>query len=323
MQSGAQKMQKKFNLHGKRIWVAGHNGFVGSALHKGLQNFDSTLLTADKANLDLRKSTDVDQWVGDNKIDVIFVAAAKVGGIEANRTFPVEFMVENLQISTNIIQSAYQHNVCKLVNLGSSCFYPRLAEQPIKESSLLTAPLEPTNEAYALAKITAAKLCEFYKKQYNKNFVTLVPSNLYGPGDHFEPLHSHVISAMIMKIHHAVNHQEENVEFWGTGSPIREFLFIDDAIEGILFACEHQEESAPMNISGGEVISIYELAHLIAKISKYEGELRFDTSKPDGMPKKVLCNEKIKALGWEPKTTLIEGLSQTIRHYQTLQGLSD
>jgi len=305
----------------KKIWVTGHNGFVGAALCKEIHKLECELITVNKSELDLRNKDQLVQWLGDYEIDTIFNCAAKVGGIEANRTQPVEFLADNLQISTNIIQAAFQQNVDNLINLGSSCFYPRLAEQPIKETSLLTAPLEPTNEAYALAKITAAKLCEFYKKQYNKNFVTLVPSNLYGPGDHFDPLHSHVISAMIMKIHHAVSHQQENVEFWGTGSPIREFLFIDDAIQGILFACQHHRNDTLMNISGGEVISIYELAHLIAKISKYEGELRFDTSKPDGMPKKVLCNEKIKALGWQPKTTLIEGLSQTIRHYQTLQGL--
>lgn len=306
-----------FDLNNKKVWVAGHNGFVGQSLLNGLKRFDSELITAARSELDLTNSEDVDAWIGDNGIDVVFLAAAKVGGIEANRSYPVEFLLDNLKISTNIIHSSYKHNVSRLVNLGSSCFYPRMSPQPITEDSLLTLPLEPTNEGYALAKITAAKLCEFYNKQYNKQYITLVPTNLYGPGDHYDTLRSHVIPSMIMKFHNAIEQGLESLTFWGTGEPIREFLFVDDAVEGIIFAAQNLNEETLVNVSGGHVVSIKQLANVIALASGFKGEIDFDISKPDGMPKKVLCNRRLTSYGWSARTDFSQGIKKTIDDFRS------
>ena len=318
--SGQRTMQKKCSsLAGKRVWVAGHKGFIGSALEKRLSLLDCELIVEDKENLNLLEQATVNQWVGDNKFDVIFLAAAKVGGIEANRTQPAEFLYENLTIGTNVVHAAYQIGVQRLVNLGSSCFYPKNASQPLKEECLLSGELEPTNEGYALAKIVIAKLCQFYSQQYGMRYQTFVPTNIYGPGDHFHPLRSHVIPALIRKFYLAKINRDKCVSMWGTGTPIRQFLYIDDAVDGILHAYDKFDDTSLINIAGGDVVSISELSALIANKMEYEGSLEFDTSKPDGMMKKALCHKKMHELGWQAKTSLDEGLMKTIEDFHSRQ----
>jgi GDP-L-fucose synthase len=296
--------------------VAGHAGMVGSALCRALEVRGAAVLTIDREVCDLRNQRAVHDWLAGERPDAVFVSAALVGGIEANRTRPAEFLYDNLLIAANIIHAAAAVDVGKLMFLGSSCFYPREAAQPIREDSLLTGPFEATNEWYAVAKVAGVKLCQAYRRQYNKDFIAVVPTNLYGPGDHFDAVTGHVIPALIRRIHEAAQTGHPFVELWGTGSPQREFLYVEDAAEALVYLMENYSAEDIINISGGESISIANLAALIGVIVGYQGEFRFDTSKPDGMPRKALDPGRIRAMGWRPSTPLNTGLKQTYVWYQ-------
>jgi GDP-L-fucose synthase len=303
--------QKIYDLAGRRIWVAGHTGLVGGALLRRLASTGGVLLTADRATLDLRKQAPVEQWLAANRPDAIFLAAATVGGIEANRTRPAEFLYDNLMIAANVIHAAAENGVSKLMFLGSSCFYPRNAGQPIREDTLLTGAFEPTNEWYAVSKIAGAKLCQAYRRQHGKDFITAVPTNLYGPGDNFDVAAGHVIPGLICRIHEAKQANAESVEIWGTGRPEREFLYVDDAADAMVFLMERYTGEEMINIAGGEIVSIAELTRLIADEIGYRGAFRFDTLRPDGMPRKVLDSTRIRNYGWQPATSFRQGLSKT------------
>ncbi len=300
-----------FDLKGRRVWVAGHNGMVGSALLRRLHDSGALLLTVDRASLDLRLQPAVERWLQDFRPEAIFLAAATVGGIEANRTRPVDFLYDNLQIAANIIRGAAESGVAKLMFLGSSCFYPQLAAQPIAEDALLSGPLEPTNEWYAVAKIAGAKLCQAYRRQYGKDFIVAVPTNLYGPGDNFDLTSGHVVAGIIRKVHAAKATGAGPVEIWGTGKPRREFLFVDDAADALVFLMEQYSSEFPINVAGGEDVSIGELAELVAEVVGYRGGFRFDLSRPDGMPRKALSSAKLRGAGWKPVTSLRDGLART------------
>jgi GDP-L-fucose synthase len=302
---------RSYPLEGKRVWVAGHNGMVGSALVRRLAQTDVKLLTADRATLDLRDQTAVNSWVRQNLPDAVFIAAATVGGIEANQSRPAEFLFDNLMIAANVIHAAAESHVGKLMFLGSSCFYPREAEQPIREESLLTGPFEPTNEWYAVAKVAGIRLCQAYRQQHGKNFIAVVPTNLYGPGDNFDPSSGHVIPALMRRFHEAKMNGIDRVELWGTGRPVREYLYVDDAAAAMVLLMESYSEEAIINIGGGQEVSIDALARQIADIVGYRGHLVYNSSKPDGMPRKVLDGSRLRLLGWEPSIVLSEGLART------------
>ena len=300
-----------FPLAGKRVWVAGHRGMVGSALARKLSAAGAEVLAVNRSACDLRDQAAVHAWVAENRPDAVFIAAAVVGGIEANRTRPAEFLYDNLLITANIIHAAAEYGVGKLVFLGSSCFYPREAEQPIREDSLLTGSFEPTNEWYAVAKVAGVKLCQAYRRQYGNDFIAVVPTNLYGPGDNFDLAASHVIPALIRRLHEAKVHGRAPVEIWGSGRPRREFLYVDDAADALVYLIEHYSDENMINVAGGEDVSIAELAELVAGVVDYTGGFLFDTSKPDGMPRKMLDDSRIRATGWRPAVSLKEGLERT------------
>lgn len=300
-----------------KIWVAGHNGLVGSSIVRALQlEGYSNVLVKSREELDLRDQQAVSDFFLTEKPEYVFLAAAKVGGILANKTFPVEFISDNLAIEQNIIHAAYKHGVKKLLFLGSSCIYPRECPQPIKEEYLLTGSLEPTNEWYAVAKIAGLKLCQAYNKQYGARFISLMPTNLYGPGDNFDLTTSHVLPALIRKFIEAKNEEAKEVVVWGSGKPYREFLFVDDLAKACLWAMDHYEGNEWLNVGTGEDITIREVAHLIAELVGYEGEIVFDAAKPDGTPRKQLDVSRIHSLGWKSTTSLQEGLKSTIFWYQ-------
>ncbi|GEK09522.1 GDP-L-fucose synthase family protein [Pseudoalteromonas peptidolytica] len=308
-------MSKIFNLNNKKIFVAGHKGLVGKALVRALSALDVEIITANKDELDLRNQSDVNDFIAETRPNAVICAAAKVGGIEANRTQPVEFLYDNLMIATNLIRSSAELGVCRLLNLASNCYYPRLAEQPIKEGCLLTGVLEPTNEAYAIAKIATSKLAQYYAIQYNLNYFTLVPTSLYGPGDHFNDERGHVIPALINRFHSAKQQNKESVTLWGTGAPTREFLYVDDAAKGMLHFLEYYHGVEPVNLCGGRILSIKELGSIVAKTVGYQGELLWDSTKPDGMPHKALDDTLCSKLGWEPETEFDKGLELTYQDY--------
>lgn len=294
-----------------RIFVAGHRGLVGSNLCLALEARGFTnIITRTRAELDLLEQDQVRSFFARERIDYVFVCAAKVGGILFNKTHQADFLYENMMISANLMKAAADHGVAKLLYLGSSCIYPKHAPQPISESSLLTGPLEPTNEGYALAKIAGLKLCEKFSEQYGKRFVSVMPTNLYGPGDNFHPEHSHVIPALIRRFHEAKINRSPVVEIWGTGNARREFLFVRDLAEALLTVMLNYEERETINVGTGEDITIRELAETIKEVVGYQGEITFDHSKPDGTPRKVLDVSKINRLGWRPQVTLREGLNQ-------------
>lgn len=299
-----------------RIYVAGHNGLVGSALVRSLHRmgYKNTIGKTHK-ELDLTNQATVEKFFAEENIEYVFLAAAKVGGIGANNDYPADFIMDNLLIECNVIKSAFNHKVKKLLFLGSSCIYPKLCPQPIKEEYLLTGPLEPTNEAYALAKISGLKMCQYFNKQYGANFISAMPTNLYGPNDKFDSNHSHVVPAIITKMKTAKKLNKPTVELWGTGTPLREFLFVDDMADACLFLMENYESNEHLNIGTGKDISIQDLAELIKKIIGYQGDIVFDKSKPDGTPKKLLDISKIEKLGWKAKISLEEGLKLTYDHY--------
>ena len=304
-----------FSLSGKRIFVAGHTGMVGSAIVRLLNNRDCEILTVSSQELDLKQSSKVDKWFDEHRPDAVFLAAAKVGGILANSSYPVDFLIDNLSIQNSVITNAFKYKVKKLMFLGSSCIYPRNATQPIKESSLLTGILEPTNEAYAISKIAGIKLCQFYRKQYGVDYVSVMPTNLYGPGDNFHPKNSHVVAALISKFYEAVKLNKEEVTLWGTGKPLREFMHVDDLAEGLIFLMENYSEYEQINIGTGKEISITEFAKIIKNISGWKGKIKFDDSYPDGMPRKVMDINKISKLGWYSKIELKVGLKQAYKWF--------
>jgi len=306
----------KFDVHGKRVYVAGHRGMVGSALVRRLAREDCQILTASRSEVDLRNQQAVDRWFDEHRPDVVFVAAARVGGIYANNAQPGDFLYDNLALQTNLIEAARRVQVAKLLFFGSSCIYPRLAPQPMPESCLLTGSLEPTNQWYAIAKIAGLKLCEAYRRQYGCDFISVMPTNLYGPGDNFDPLTSHVLAALIVKIDDAIRCGHDRVVIWGTGTPRREFLHVDDLADAAVFLIKNWSSDEHINIGAGQDLSVAELARTIARIIGFEGNFVFDPSKPDGTPRKLLDVAKLNALGWRYRTDLESGIRQTYDWYR-------
>ncbi|WP_423980283.1 GDP-L-fucose synthase [Ilumatobacter sp.] len=295
-----------------RVFVAGHGGLVGSAIMRRLESDGFTnLLTATRAELDLRQQSDVTQWFHDNRPDHVFLVAGTVGGIMANSTRPAEFIYDNMMIHGTVVHAAHLSGVTKLLYLGSSCIYPREAHQPISEDELLTGTLEPTNEAYAIAKIAGIKVCQAYRQQYGCDFISAMPTNLYGPNDNFDLTSSHVLPALMRKFHDARSADEQVVEVWGTGSPMREFLHVDDLADACLYLMDNYSDVGHVNVGTGEDLPIRELAEKIRDVVCPDAELRFDPSKPDGMPRKVLDVSKLNALGWKPSIDLDEGIAST------------
>ena len=304
-----------YPLSGKRIFVAGHRGMVGSALVRRLQKIDCEILTATHKEVDLRRQAETEAWLAAHKPDTVFVAAATVGGILANDTRPAEFLYDNMMIEANVIEGARRIGARKLLFLGSSCIYPRLAPQPMKEEHLLTGALEPTNQWYAIAKIAGLKLCAAYRREYGSDLISAQPTNLYGPGDTFDLQASHVIPALLAKTHKAKVTNAAEVEIWGTGKPKREFLHVDDLADGLVFLMERYSDESHVNIGWGEDVSIAELATLIADIVGFKGRLRYATDKPDGTPRKLLDVSKLNGMGWRPKLGLREGLADAYRWF--------
>ena len=309
-----------FDLRGKRVYVAGHNGMVGSAIVRRLAGEACEILTADHRSLDLTDQRATEEWLGQTRPDVIFLAAGLVGGIHANNTYPADFIANNLAIALNVIRCAHAISVQKLLALGSSCIYPKLAPQPMAEDALLTGPLEPTNEWYAIAKIAAIKLCDAYRKQHGDDFISVMPTNLYGPNDNYHPLNSHVPPALIRRFHEAKLSNAPTVTVWGTGRPRREFMAADDAADACVFVMKHYSSTGILNIGTGEDITIGEFAQIIADVVGYRGRIVYDTSRPDGPPQKLLNVSRIKALGWSPKIKLREGLTQAYADFVATGG---
>ena len=300
----------------KVIFVAGHRGMVGSAIVRALEDRGaSNIVTRTSKELDLRNRTEVDQFFEQEKPEVVYLAAAKVGGIHANATYPADFLVDNILITTNVIDASCKHGVEKLLFLGSSCIYPRLASQPISEEALLTGPLEPTNEAYALAKIAGLKMCDAFRKQHGCNFISAMPTNLYGPGDNYHPENSHVLPALIRRFHEAVRDGENEVVCWGSGSPKREFLHVDDLAKGLLHLMDHHNSEGWINIGTGEDLTIKELALTIANVVGYRGDVIWDTSRPDGTPRKLLNVDRINEMGWKAEIELRHGIESVYADY--------
>ncbi len=298
----------KYSLKGKKIWVAGHKGMVGSAIVRRLAGEACDILTVDRAKVDLCRQEAVEQWLKDQKPDAVFLAAAKVGGIWANQTYPAQFLYDNLVIESNIIHGAYLAGVRKLCFLGSSCIYPRMAPQPMKEEALLTGPLESTNQWYAIAKITGIMMCQAYRRQYGCDYISAMPTNLFGAADNYDPMGSHVVASLIKKAHEAKRAGAATMELWGTGTPLREFLYVDDLADALVFLMKNYSDEPHVNVGSGVEHTIGQLAEAVAKVVGFEGKFVFDTTKPDGMPRKLMDNAKIHALGWRAKTSLEEGL---------------
>lgn len=298
-----------YNLKGKRIFVAGHRGMVGSALVRRLAREECEIITADRGRLDLRDQAAVCAFFSGAHADTVILAAAKVGGILANDTYPADFLYDNLVMETNVIEGAFRTGVEKLLFLGSSCIYPKLAAQPIPEEALLTGPLEPTNEWYAIAKIAGLKLCEAYRRQHGADFISAMPTNLYGPGDNFDLETSHVIPALIRKAHEAKRGGAAAMTVWGTGAPRREFLHVDDCADALVFLLKNYSDAEHVNVGSGKDVTIADLARLVMTAVGYEGALQFDPSKPDGAPRKLMSGEKLASLGWAPTIDLKEGLA--------------
>jgi GDP-L-fucose synthase len=304
-----------------KIYVAGHNGMVGSAIIRQLEREGYRNIIERTSNeLDLRRQTDVERFYADERPEYVFLAAAKVGGIHANDTYPAEFLYDNLTIEANVIHSAYLNDAKKLLFLGSSCIYPKMAAQPVKEEYLLTGSLEPTNEAYAIAKIAGIELCKFYRRQYDCDFISAMPTNLYGINDNFDLNTSHVLPALIRKFHEAKISRHPTVTIWGTGTPRREFMYVDDLADALLFLMENYSDESHINVGTGEDLEIRELAMLIKKVVGYEGEIIQDTSKPDGTPRKLMDVGLLEGLGWKWKTRLEEGIKEVYGWYCEMEG---
>lgn len=304
-----------YSLEGKRVWVAGHRGMVGSAIVRRLQAENCEILTASRQDADLRNQAQTAAWIEKNKPDAIFLAAAKVGGILANDTYPADFLYDNLMIEANIIHAAHMVGVEKLMFLGSSCIYPKFAPQPITEDALLTGPLEPTNEWYAIAKIAGIKLCDAYRKQHGDDFISGMPTNLYGPGDNFDLNSSHVMPALIRKAHEAKLAGAPSITVWGTVTPRREFLHVDDCADACVHLMKNHSASGHVNIGSGEDLTILELTQLVCDVVGYKGEIVHDLSKPDGTPRKLMSADKLRASGWAPKIDLKEGIASVYQWF--------
>ncbi len=304
-----------FELTDRRVWVAGHSGMVGSALVRRLGREDCELVTVDHAGLDLRRQAEVEEWLAETRPEVVVIAAAKVGGILANDSYPADFIYDNLMIEANIVGAAYACGVAKLLFLGSSCIYPKHAPQPMAESALLTGPLEPTNEWYAVAKIAGVKLCQAFRRQHRCDFISAMPTNLYGPGDNFDLETSHVVPALINKAHAAKTEGARSLEIWGTGQPRREFLYVDDLADALVHLLKVYSAAEPVNVGIGKDVPIAELARMVCAVVGFDGALRFDATKPDGSPRKLLDTARLAALGWSPRTGLREGLERTYDWY--------
>jgi GDP-L-fucose synthase len=316
-----------FQLRGKRVYVAGHAGMVGAAIMRRLAQEDCTIISATRHELDLRQSEAVERFMAQTRPDAVFLAAGKVGGIRANNAFPSDFIVDNLGIALNTIHAAYRCGVQKLLYLGSSCIYPRLAPQPMSPEMLLSGPLEPTNQWYAVAKIAGIKLCEAYRLQHGADFVSVMPTNLYGPGDNYHPQDSHVPAALVRRFHEAKMNGSQSVTVWGTGSPRREFLAVDDLADACVFVMKHYSDLQFLNVGTGQDITIAEFARLVAEVVGFAGKIEFDTSRPDGTPRKLLDVSAINALGWRAQTPLKQGLQRMyadfVAHYATIRQQTD
>ena len=298
-----------YNLAGKRVWVAGHRGMVGAALVRRLVEEGCEVLVVERRDADLSRQAEVEEWMAAHKPQAVFVAAAKVGGILANDTRPAEFLYDNLMIEANVIDAAYKTGVEKLLFLGSSCIYPKLASQPIVEAALLTGPLEPTNEWYALAKIAGIKLCQAYRKQYGCDFNSAMPTNLYGPGDNYNLTSSHVIPALIRKAHEAKQRGDKQIIIWGTGTPRREFLHVDDCADALVLLMQHYSGAEHVNVGSGEDLTIAELAKTVCEVVGFTGTIERDLSKPDGTPRKLMSGDKLRGMGWRPRIGLTQGIA--------------
>jgi GDP-L-fucose synthase len=299
----------------ERIWVAGHRGMVGSAITRLLETQGRNVLKVDRSILDLRRQPEVEFWLRANQPTAIIFAAAKVGGILANSSYPADFIYDNLTIQTNVIHGAHKAGVDRLVFLGSSCIYPKFAPQPIVESSLMTGPLEPTNEWYAIAKIAGIMTCQAYRRQHGRRYISVMPCNLYGPNDNFNLQTSHVLPALIRKFHEAKLSGSREVVVWGTGTPLREFLHVDDLAKGVVFCLDHYDEYEHINCGAGFDVTIREIAETIARVVGFDGQLVFDTTKPDGTPRKIMDSTRIRALGWKPEISLEDGLASSYQWF--------
>lgn len=316
--NGEKAMHKSqgspYSLVGKRVWVAGHRGMVGSAIVRRLQSEAcAEILTVSKEDVDLRRQSCVEAWMSNARPHAVFIPAARVGGIAANSAYPADFLYDNLLIEANIIHAAHLNNVEKLLFLGSSCIYPKMAQQPIEEEALLSGVLEPTNEWYAIAKIAGIKLCQAYRRQHGRNFISAMPTNLYGPGDNYDLQTSHVIPALIRKAHEAKLLGSASIEIWGTGAPRREFLHVDDCADALVLLMKEYSEELHINVGSGEDLTIAELARQIADTVGFKGELSFDLAKPDGTPRKLMSARRLREFGWSPRIKLAEGLSDSYR----------
>jgi GDP-L-fucose synthase len=300
-----------YNLSGKKVWVAGHRGMVGSAVCRQLENEDCNIIKAGRDEVNLVNQAEVNDWMNAVKPDAIVLAAAKVGGIQANNNFPVDFLYENLMIEANIIHAAHLNEVERMLFLGSSCIYPRLAEQPIKEDSLLSGALEPTNEWYAIAKITGIKLIQAYRKQYGYDWISAMPTNLYGPGDNYDLNSSHVLPALLRKFHEAKISKSSEVTVWGSGKPLREFMHCDDLANALLFLLKNYSDYEHINVGSGDEVSIRELVDVIAEVVGFEAKIVWDKSKPDGTPRKLMDSSNLHNLGWKDYRSLFDGISHT------------
>ncbi len=304
-----------FEVKGKSVFVAGHRGMVGGALVRRLAQESVELLTVTRSEVDLRDQAAVNKWFAAKRPQVVFLAAAKVGGISANNTLRAEFLYDNLVIAANVIHSAHVNNTEKLMFLGSSCIYPKLAPQPLREDSILTGPLEPTNEPYAIAKIAGIKMVEAYRNQYGSDFINVMPTNLYGPGDYYHPEYSHVVAALIRRFHEAKVSGAKNVVVWGTGTPRREFLYVDDLADACVHLMKTYSSDELVNIGTGEDSTIAEFARVVAATVGYNGEISFDRSRPDGTPRKLLDVSRLASLGWRARTSLVDGIRSAYRAY--------
>ena len=307
--------EARYDLAGKRVYVAGHRGMVGSALVRRLAREGCHVLTATRAELDLTRQADVEAWMEKEKPDAVFLAAAKVGGILANDSFPADFLYDNLILEANIIHAAHTVGVEKLLFLGSSCIYPKFADQPIVEEALLTGALEPTNEWYAIAKIAGIKLCQAYRRQHGRDFISAMPTNLYGPGDNFDLASSHVMPALIRKAHEAKLGRKPEITVWGTGTPRREFLHVDDCADACVHLMKTYSDDGHINVGSGEDITILDLTRLVCRIVGYDGAIVHDLTKPDGTPRKLMSADKLRALGWTPTIGLEDGVADAYRAF--------
>jgi GDP-L-fucose synthase len=306
---------QSYSLSGKRVWVAGHRGMVGGAIARRLASENCELLTASRTELDLTRQADVEAWMATTKPQAIFLAAAVVGGIHANNTRPAEFLTDNLSIQNHVIATAHKIGVEKLMFLGSSCIYPRMAPQPMREDALLTGPLEPTNEWYAIAKIAGIKQCQAYRRQHGRDFISAMPTNLYGPGDNFDLESSHVLPALMVKAHRAKLAGEKTVTLWGTGTPLREFLYVDDLADACVFLMKNYSDDEHVNVGSDSEVTIRALAETISDVVGFRGSFIYDSSKPDGTPRKLMSSAKLAALGWRATTELKDGIAKAYDWY--------